>query len=160
MINFLREPLIRTTLRDGARKRLSLPEVFSVLADDSILGFEALRPHQRHVWHAFLVQIAAQAAQKSGNIPKDENGWRVALRALTSDWCEDEPWSLLVDDLAKPALLQPPVPEGSLKGFKNQIMTPDAIDILVSAKNHDLKQEVMARAEMDGKRLAKAVQAA
>jgi CRISPR system Cascade subunit CasA len=46
-----------------------------------------------------------------------------------------------VEDLSQPAFLQPPVPERSLKEFKNAEQTPDAIDLLVTSKNHDVKAE-------------------
>jgi CRISPR system Cascade subunit CasA len=40
-------------------------------------------------------------------------------------------------------LLQPPIPSGSLAELKNLIATPDGLDMLVTAKNHDIKQAVM-----------------
>jgi CRISPR system Cascade subunit CasA len=45
--------------------------------------------------------------------------------------------------------LQPPIPSGALAELKNVITTPDSLDMLVTAKNHDLKQTVMALAQPD-----------
>jgi CRISPR system Cascade subunit CasA len=42
--------------------------------------------------------------------------------------------------------LQPPVPGGDVSAFKKRVETPDALDMLVTAKNHDLKQEVIGAA--------------
>ena len=53
----------------------------------------------------------------------------------------------MVDDLAQPAFMQPPVPEGTLAKFRNATSEPDAIDVLVTSRNHDLKAARCARAE-------------
>jgi CRISPR system Cascade subunit CasA len=45
----------------------------------------------------------------------------------------------VVEDLAQPAFMQPPVPERSLAKWKNATTCPDEVDLLVTAKNHDLK---------------------
>jgi CRISPR system Cascade subunit CasA len=105
---------------------------------DEVLDFVGLRDHQRHAWHAFLVQLAAISQYHAGALDgmADEDTWRSWLRGLTSG--ADEPFCLCVEDLAKPAFLQPPVPEGTLEKYK-EIETPDELDILVTAKNHDLK---------------------
>jgi len=54
---------------------------------------------------------------------------------------EHEPWCLVVDDLSKPAFFQPPVPEGTLEGWKLH-SNPDDIDILLTAKCHDVKKSL------------------
>lgn len=143
----LNEGFIRTRGRDA--KRLSLPGVLAALARNEIASFPALRPHQRHAWHAFLVQLGALALIRSGRdaMPDDEESWRELLRGLTPDFPDDEPWCLVAPP-DKPALLQPPIP-GGLKELKNAIETPDALDMLVTSKNHDLKSEVMVAAEPD-----------
>jgi len=51
-----------------------------------------------------------------------------------------------VEDLSKPALLQPPIPEGALDALKEREDTPDALDMLVTSKNHDLKAARMTSA--------------
>ena len=57
------------------------------------------------------------------------------------------PWCLVAPP-DRPALLQPPIPDG-LATLKNSIATPDALDMLVASRNHDLKGAVMARALPD-----------
>lgn len=126
-----------------ARTMLTLPGVFAALVRNEIDDFPALRPHQRHVWHALLVQIAALHLLRSGlpELPATEMDWRAALLALTPNDSDGAAWAL-VTPIDRPAFLQPPVPEGSLSNFA-AIATPDALDMLVTAKNHDVKQESM-----------------
>jgi CRISPR system Cascade subunit CasA len=138
--NLLEEPLINTT-PCGA---LTLPGVLAALARDTVEGFPALRPHQMPAWHMFLVQLAALALQGAGrdDIPEDEKEWRRLLRGLTEDFPQDEPWFLTVEDWSKPAFLQPPVPVGMELG-KIPVPTPDALDLLITSKNHDMKQAIV-----------------
>ncbi|GIT97087.1 CRISPR-associated protein Cse1 [Jannaschia pagri] len=50
-----------------------------------------------------------------------------------------EHWALVVQDRDRPAFLQPPDP-GGLKW--EPVATPDALDLLITSKNHDLKGAV------------------
>ena len=52
---------------------------------------------------------------------------------------DDAPWCLAVPDWRKPAFLQAPMPEGVKL---SDVRTPDALDMLITARNHDLKQAV------------------
>ena len=62
------------------------------------------------------------------------------MRDLTPGFAADEPWQLVVEDWTQPAFLQPPVPDGVT--LANPVPTPDALDLLITSKNHDLKQAV------------------
>ncbi len=53
------------TVADGVRSA-SLPEVFAALMTNEVKTFPALRPHQRHAWHAFLVQLGVMAMHRDG----------------------------------------------------------------------------------------------
>lgn len=141
--SLLDEPLIRVRLApDGASSRYNLPELFVALADDAVRDFPALRPHQRHAWHAFLVQLAAMVLHRVGKTrPLDsEAEWKTALLELTPDHPDGAAWCL-VTPLDRPAFMQAPVPDGSTGKWDDDTPTPDALDILVTSKNHDLKQE-------------------
>lgn len=115
----------------------SLPGVLAELGADRVEGFSALAPHQEAAWHSFLVQLAAFAVSRMGLRPADAEGWRVALLQLTDG--ETAPWRLVVEDPSQPAFLQPPAPEGKLSAYSKVVDTPDGLDVLVTAKNHDLK---------------------
>ena len=98
----------------------------------------------------FLVQLGALAlwrhrseAWSPGDLPTDPAFWITALRTLTANHPDDAPWRLVVDDDAKPAFLQPPAAAG-LKW--SVVETADKLDMLITARNHDLKQTVARRA--------------
>ena len=166
MLNILTEPLIRIATTEGTRIA-TLPEVYAALMADAVDSFPALRPHQRHAWHAFLVQLGAMAMQRAGisEPPADATEWAALIRGLTPDSSDDEPWQLVVEDITKPAFMQPParsadklaeylyeVKKGKYEaknGEKEPITTPDGLDLLVTSKNHDLKRKVAAQAGVD-----------
>lgn len=149
MLNVLTEPVIRVRTMSGERTALSLPQVLALLARDAVAEVPALRPHQRHRWHAFLVQLAAIALHRAGlhDVPADEGDWAALIRGLTPEWPDDEPWNLVTAP-DRPALLQAPVP-GDLSAFKTVVDAPEALDMLVTSRNHDLKAEVMGEALPD-----------
>ena len=129
---------------------MSLPEVYAALSEDQIVAFPALRPHQRHAWHAFLCQLGVVALHRAGlsDMVKSADEWRTLLRATTPGFADDQPWRLVVDDPAQPAFMQPPSPDG-LAQYRGAKETPDDLDILVSAKNHEIKQTTAVHADPD-----------
>lgn len=135
----LSQPVFGTRSSQGSHEVVTLPGVLARLGSDDIRGFPALQAHQTHAWHAFLVQLAGLALNGAGkNQPRQSEGaWTDLLLALTAG--EPEPWCLVVEDLSRPAFMQPPVPEGSLASFKGRIAFPDSIDVLVTTKDHDVK---------------------
>lgn len=139
--SLLDEPLIRyRRAADGIQMQASLPALFAAMVADEVRDFPALRPHQRHPWHAFLTQLAAIALHRAGQTEpwSDAPAWRAALLALTPDDPDGAAWCL-VSPPDRPALLQPPVPGGRIDDWKSQCRTPDELDMLVTSKNHDLK---------------------
>lgn len=150
--NILEDSIVRVTMAGGATKQASLPEICAALMRDEIDAFPALRPHQRHAWHAFLVQLGVMAMHRAGlsDPPEEAEAWRCLLRGLTPDFPDDEPWHLVVDDITKPAFMQPPTSsEDKRKDYKNRVETPDELDMLVTGKNHDLKINVAVNADLD-----------
>ena len=135
---------------DSGHGRLSLPELLATMTRGEVQGFPALRPHQRPAWHMFLAQLGALAVWTAGydELPEEGAQWMQALRTLTPDDTDDESWRLVATDDAKPAFLQPPKPTGpgseTLKW--SPVTTPDALDLLITSKNHDLKQETARQA--------------
>jgi len=138
--NLLTEPVFCVRVGAGTQQQ-TLPGVLHALATADVEAFTGLRRHQRQAWHSFLVQVGVIAAEQQGwsgaqALAVDEDGWQAALRALTAG--RDEPWTLVVPDLAQPAFLQPPVPEASLSDW-SAVVTADGVDLLVTAKKHDVK---------------------
>lgn len=148
-LDLLTSPVIRAII-SGAPATLSLPQLYAALMADAVDSLPGLRPHQRAAWHMLLAQIGALALHRSGLSvpPGDAPAWHGVLRALTPGE-EATAWSLAVEDVSRPAFLQPPAPEGGMAAFRNAIPTPDALDVLITAKNFDIKSAVAAEAEAD-----------
>ncbi len=143
--NLLSEPLFHT----GKDAPVSLPGLLALLTRDEVEGYPALRPHQEPAWHMFLVQLAALALHRADTsvLPETEGDWARALRGLTPEFPEDEPWCLVVENRSKPAFMQPPVPPEL--ALSDPVPTPDALDLLITSRNHDLKQVVARKAEAE-----------
>ena len=143
-MNVLRDSIF--TLSDG--RRASLPGVFAAMSCGQMSLFSSLRPHQRPAWHMFLVQLAALALWREPlqDLPMEEDFWRAALRRLTSDYPDDAPWQLVVHDWSRPAFLQPPVPDGLPWA---DVETADALDMLITARNHDIKSAIARQAAVE-----------
>ena len=148
MHNLLTEHLIRVRHADGSTSVASLPDVYEAMVSDRVEAFPALRPHQRHAWHAFLAQLAAVALFRAGrtDVPDSAEEWRELIRNLTTDFPGDDPWRLVVDDLAAPGFMQSPAP-GGVEEYKKSFKTPDDLDLLVTSKNHDVKASIAVTAE-------------
>lgn len=136
-MNLLDDPIISTS-----SGRHSLPGLFAALARAEVDAYPGLRPHQRPAWHMFLVQLGALALQGGGldAPPVDEGEWRGLLLQLTQG--DATAWALTAPE-DRAAFLQPAVPAG-LKW--SRVETPDALDMIITAKNHDLKQAVARHA--------------
>ena len=153
-MNLLTDDVLTVTTRDGgAGKAASLPSLLAGMARGEVAGFPAMRPHQRPAWHMFLVQLGALAmwTARQSDLPTQPGAWADLLRALTPDHADDAPWRLVGLEATKPAFMQPPVPCGQHgKGLKwSLIETPDALDLLITSRNHDLKQAVAKNASAE-----------
>ncbi|MEF8724254.1 MAG: type I-E CRISPR-associated protein Cse1/CasA [Candidatus Accumulibacter phosphatis] len=149
--NLLDEPLIRTRLvADGQPRSFSLPGLLVALGQDAVRDFPALRPHQRHPWHAFLVQLAAIALHRAGRneLFDSEAAWKQALLDLTPEHPDGAAWCL-ISPHDRPAFMQAPVPGGRIDSWKTTFRAADELDMLVTSKNHDLKAARMRYAEAD-----------
>ncbi len=143
MYNLLTDPLIRVRLAHDHSEAMSLPDVFEKASADTVAAFPALRPHQRHAWHAFVAQLGTLAVQRAEAtaLPSAAAEWRSVIRRLTPEFDGDEPWQLVVNDPAKPAFMQCPAGD-TLSQYRRRVATPDDLDLLVTSKNHDVKQDV------------------
>lgn len=145
-MNMLDDALITVRRGDGSAHLVTLPELFAELVRDNVEDYPAMRAHQRPAWHTLLVQLGALAAHRQGepSLPDDAAIWRQWLLALTPEWPQGEAWALCSDAHGQPAFLQPPVPGGTLAGFKPTAFADD-LDVLISSKNHDVKQSMFGR---------------
>lgn len=149
--NLLDEGIIRwRCVARGELHRSSLPALLAGMVADEVRDFPALRPHQRHPWHAFLAQLAAIALHRAGRDAPwtDAADWRTALLALTPGDDDGAAWCL-VSPPERPALLQPPVPGECVADWKNVLRAADELDMLVTSRNHDLKAARAGRSDPD-----------
>lgn len=145
--SLLDDALFRVRLPSDVVENLTLPQILARLSTDDLLSFEALQAHQQQAWYSFLVQLAAMAVAREtgGKRPTDSGKWRNALVGLADG--SEAAWRLVVDDLSEPAFLQSPMRgEDSLDdaGYKADLSSPDDLDMLVTSKNHDVKQHRIA----------------
>ena len=150
MNNLLTDRLIRVETIDSTPTRMSLPEVYAALRADRVKAFPSLRPHQRHAWHAFLAQLAVMAMHRAGDPSPPETAarWLSLLRHLTRQFRFDEPWLLVTDDPAQPGFMQCPAPNG-LAEYRGRATTPGDLDVVVTSKNHRVKQSAAADGAFD-----------
>jgi CRISPR system Cascade subunit CasA len=152
MYNLLSEPLISIRTVSGT-ERVALPELLALLSAGNVEGYTGLRAHQADPWHVFLVQLAAsiQARFPTDTLPTDPTHWRNGLLDLADG--EENAWHLLVEDVTKPAFMQHPwksweeeakdygveVKRGKVS-YEPKATAPDELDVLITAKNHDVKK--------------------
>lgn len=144
--NLLDERLLHYRRVDtGERIACTLPELFMVMAQDEVRDFPALRPHQRHPWHAFLVQLAAIALNRSNRTEPFDTAqdWKMSLLALTPDDPDGAAWCL-VSPVNRPAFMQAPEPNDNTRDW-DEVASADELDMLITSKNHDLKAQRMYR---------------
>lgn len=149
MYCLLTDPLIPVRLDSSSERNLSLPGILTALSQGEDIEFPSVRAHQFYAWYSFLVQLAAMAMHKSNQLtlPSEACDWKSMLLNLTQG--QFEAFTLIVPDLSKPAFMQSPVPEGTLTALKTTIEQPDVLDILVTARNHDIKAARMIHARPD-----------
>jgi CRISPR system Cascade subunit CasA len=149
--SLLDDPIIRArSAVDGSLGHYTLPALFVAMADDRIRDFPALRAHQRHPWHALLVQLAAIALHRAGRdaVLATEADWRAALLVLTPDQTDGAAWCLVAPH-DQPAFMQAPVSGANVEEWKNTMVSPDQLDMLVTSRNHDFKAARMRHAQAD-----------
>ena len=148
MHDLLNEPLIGVRTAAGKQHRVSLPGAIAGLLSGEVADFTGLRAHQADPWHVLLVQLAASVMARQPEDtepPADEPFWRAGLLDLADG--QATAWHLVADDVTLPAFMQHPLKSASeLSAFSPWARHPDEIDVLVTAKNHDVKG---ARSEGD-----------
>lgn len=152
-MNLLTDPVFRVETPDG-RKAMSLPALLAALGEDGVEAMSGLQRHQEDAFHVFLSYLAgALLARMDVTSPvQDEAFWREGIRRLTGRQ-DDYAWTLVVEDITQPAFMQPPLVEKSLFAKFNtkepKARTPDELDLLATAKNHDCKQAQSALPAID-----------
>ncbi len=148
LINILQDPVFRVTDHHHPHT-LTLPEVLEALGRDAVDHFLGLQGHQQDAVHVFLSYLAATIlARRHETIPRQPaDFWLSGFRALARR-PDDDAWTLVVANQDHPAFLQPPVlspPALSPEKYP----TPDALDVLNSSQNHEIKKNRASHAYPD-----------
>ena len=140
-MNLLTDPLL-SVIAHGASTDVDLSTLFVRYVADDVEDLPFLRPHQQAPWHRFCVLLAILALHRAGSdlISNEADVWRELLRGLTPEWPNDEPWRLIVSEPTLPAFMQPPIPKGLPDPHRTIIETADDLDVLVTSRNHGVKQ--------------------
>ncbi len=148
-MNLLTDPLLRVRTA-SAERALSLPALMASLGREPDVSLPGLQRHQADAFHVFLCYLAGAVLARAGasDPVQDEAFWREGLRALAGE-AGDDAWTLVVEDPLRPAFMQPPIPAREHGKLKPKAETPDALDLLPTAKNHDVKQARAAHAHPD-----------
>ena len=139
MHDLLHDPLISVRLPHGDT-RLNLPELLAALARGEVLAYTRLRRHQTDPFHVFTVQLAASILARRGlaEPPDAPHFWRDGLLELAEG--QASAWHLVEADPTKPAFMQSPCPTvEDFAAYKPRATSPDELDVLVTAKDHDVK---------------------
>lgn len=148
-MNLLTDPLLRVQTRAELRS-MNLPALLEALGRDEVEHLVGIQRHQEDAFHVFLCYLAGAvlSRQESKDPVQDQDFWRRGLRTLAGE-AGDAAWTLVVDDLSRPAFMQPPLPPEDHQKLKPKAETPDALDLLVTSKNHDVKQNRATRSHPD-----------
>jgi len=144
MMNLLTNPVFRVRMLEGPAIA-SLPELLALLGEDRVESLPGLQRHQEDAFHIFCCYLAGAVLVRQGEVtPRQSTAfWLEGIRALTrQEGCEDDSaWMLVVDDPTQPAFMQPPTLSKTEfeRDYKPKAATPDALDVLQTAKNHDVK---------------------
>lgn len=153
-MNLLTDPVFRVRTPEGTNGA-SLPELLTLLGKDRVESLPGLQRHQEDAFHIFCCYLAGAVLVRQGESVPRQNAafWLESIRALTrQEGCEDDSaWKLIVDDPTKPAFMQPPVSDLSAfkQHYKLKATTPDALDVLITARNHDVKANRAEHADLD-----------
>lgn len=139
-MNLLTDPLFRISTETGIEKT-SLPQLLEAFGVDRVRSLPGIQRHQEDAFHVFLCCLAgAVLAHQGGDDPRQSaEFWRKGLRRLAGDHA-DEAWQLIGAMLDRPAFMQPPLPASDHERLRLKARTPDGLDLLVTSKNHDVKQ--------------------
>lgn len=153
-MNLLTDPVFRVRTSDGTGA-ISLPELLALLGEDRVESLPGLQRHQEDAFHIFCCYLAGAVLVRASESSPQQTAefWRKGIRTLTRQEGgeDDSAWTLVVDDPTKPAFMQSPVASETVfaSEYKLKAKTTDAMDVLQTAKNHDVKSSKAAGSEAE-----------
>lgn len=141
MNDLLKDPIFAYETEDRL-EQASLPDLLAALGRGSVSSIQGLQRHQEDPFHVFLCYLAGAvlARASASELAQSAEFWRSGLLALSAG--NTNAWQLVVENPTQPAFMQPPLPtSGEFEAFRPKATTPDALDRLQTAKNHDVKAQ-------------------
>jgi len=137
-MNLLRDRVFRVLTRDGPTQA-SLPVLLELLGRDEVEQLTGIQRHQADAFHVFLSYLAGAILARRGDASPVQTAeyWRTGLVDLAGP-AGEQAWELTAQDPQTVAFMQPPLPPDSKPSAV--LSTPDKLDLLQTAKNHDIKQ--------------------
>ncbi len=139
-MNLLVDPVFRVQTAQSIEV-LNLPALLQALGEDRVESLPALQRHQEDAFHIFLCYLSGAVLAREGqtNPQQSEEFWRAGIRNVTGRQ-NDCAWTFTVEDLTLPAFMQAPTAKiEDFAMFKSKALTPDELDLLATARNHDVK---------------------
>ena len=146
-MNLLYDPLFRV-LTEAGPEEVSLPTLLELFGEDAVRQLVGIQRYQADAFHVFLAYLGGAVLARRGDTSPVQAAdyWRTGLMELAGPSGE-QAWSLLEDDLLKPAFMQPPLLTDKKSG--TIVSTLDELDVLQTAKNHDIKRTRADRGHPD-----------
>jgi len=112
---------------------------------EGVDGLTGVAELQARAWYQLLAQLGASARDRADleEAGDDATVWSTLLRDVRAG-CDATAWSLVIENSDSAAFLQPPTEH--FERYRLEAETPDALDILLTAKNHDRKRSQAADA--------------
>jgi CRISPR system Cascade subunit CasA len=147
-LNLLTDSLLRVVTLAGETS-MHLPRFLEALGRDEVESLPSLQRHQEDAFHVFVCYLAAAVLARTNekNPVQEASYWRNGLYQLAEG--NEAAWTLVVDDLSQPAFMQPPLPQADHGRLQLSAQTPDELDLLPTAKNHELKKARAAHPSLD-----------
>lgn len=147
-MNLLIDPIFRAQM-DRGLEQLSLPALLAGYGQGRVHQLVGMQRHQHDSFHVFLCYLAGAILTRLNdrNPVQDEDYWKDGLLSLAGEAGMDA-WRLVVEDATRPGFMQAPLPSNGLKPTST-VTTPDELDVLQTAKNHDVKRMRADAASLD-----------
>lgn len=146
-MNLLHDPLFRVRTEAGMMK-VSLPLLLELLGKNAVHQYIGVQRHQVDAFHVFLSYLGGAVLARKGDTETEQSAeyWHSGLLELAGS-AGASAWDLISSRLDGVAFMQPPIPPKSKSSASAE--TPDKLDLLQTAKNHDVKQNRAARPYLD-----------
>lgn len=147
-MNLVSDDILRVRTRTGVQA-MSLPRLLHALGAGDVADLVGLQRHQSEPFHVFASALAAMVLARHGSSDprQSDSFWENGLVQLAGS-ARSAAWDMVATNSTQAAFMQPPLPPGNV-GPAQDYLTPDALDLLSTAKNHEIKSERITAPHID-----------